>query len=708
MASFTDQKSNLSAEAREFLDFVWSHYLQTGQWPTLRVVRRKWDKPELDHILSGLSGALLMETENGGSTMYELRFLGILCTSEGEAYLELLRRYLGLLRDIYFDHQEKDSVSHVDAAERLGLKTTAIVTLGRLIFSGFLPSSGGHSQNFDAWQISLPKAIEDLPRSGPLDESLERILDQAAQTPLRLRLQDRIADLSSIGDPFKEAVPEENELGGGRVPDVFISYSHDSKEHKIWVLELAQRLRSHGIDVRLDQWDLEFGGDVPKFMERSVTEAERVLMICTEPYVRKVDEGKGGAAYEAMIVTAELIRDLGTNKFIPVIRHDSGKVVLPRCIGSRYAVNLSVSANFEEEFTKLIEQLRHLPPPTKPPLGKALAPSQTSHGYTGAIKAFSDDPAAAYEEALSLARASDLVSWRKLVAVKKSAVIPKLNLWRESVDKKGGPRFPETEGEMPAFVSSAMHAYGPIMAVAIAGAESCQPKFNQQTGLIYDLLEAPGWERTGSSQVVTMPEAAAFTFQALLGAMAIFSSQNGLACDLALLRISDPMVSLESSLLYTEHRLIGWPRSFDTKCTPAWNYLINLPESLPWVAKAFGSASAFRESLCGYYLVLSWIEFLDFMKADRVIDPKQHLRFDVPTLFFRSVECSGGARRVLEDRNPLLALSAKCRVDAARQIAAWPEWVNAGFRWVNWVFSHAYIDTTRQEPLRHFAADLHR
>src|SRR5258708_29688498 len=137
MASFTEQKANLSAEAREVLDFVWSHYLQTGQWPTLRVVRRKWDKPELDHILSGLSGALLMETENGGSTMYELRFLGILCTSEGEAYLELLRRYLGLLRDIYFDHQEKDSVSHVDAAERLGLKTTAIVTLGRLIFSGF-------------------------------------------------------------------------------------------------------------------------------------------------------------------------------------------------------------------------------------------------------------------------------------------------------------------------------------------------------------------------------------------------------------------------------------------------------------------------------------------------------------------------------------------------------------------------------------------
>ncbi|WP_370457663.1 SEFIR domain-containing protein [Rufibacter sp. XAAS-G3-1] len=34
---------------------------------------------------------------------------------------------------------------------------------------------------------------------------------------------------------------------------VFISYSHDSNNHKDWVLQLATRLRLNGVDVILDQ-----------------------------------------------------------------------------------------------------------------------------------------------------------------------------------------------------------------------------------------------------------------------------------------------------------------------------------------------------------------------------------------------------------------------------------------------------------------------
>jgi hypothetical protein len=38
----------------------------------------------------------------------------------------------------------------------------------------------------------------------------------------------------------------------GRPPRVFISYSHDSPEHKQRILELSERLR--GIDTQLDQY----------------------------------------------------------------------------------------------------------------------------------------------------------------------------------------------------------------------------------------------------------------------------------------------------------------------------------------------------------------------------------------------------------------------------------------------------------------------
>ena len=63
-------------------------------------------------------------------------------------------------------------------------------------------------------------------------------------------------------------------------------------------------------------------------MEPSLIEADRVLMICTSPYVHRANDGKGGVGYEAMIVTAELVKDLGISKFIPILRQAEGQKVL--------------------------------------------------------------------------------------------------------------------------------------------------------------------------------------------------------------------------------------------------------------------------------------------------------------------------------------------------------------------------------------------
>ena len=37
-------------------------------------------------------------------------------------------------------------------------------------------------------------------------------------------------------------------------PRVFVSYSHDSEEHRQRVLTLANKLRDDGIDVRIDRY----------------------------------------------------------------------------------------------------------------------------------------------------------------------------------------------------------------------------------------------------------------------------------------------------------------------------------------------------------------------------------------------------------------------------------------------------------------------
>ena len=153
-------------------------------------------------------------------------------------------------------------------------------------------------------------------------------------------------------------------------PTVFISYSHDSPAHRKWVGELASGLVQNGVDAILDQWHLGLGDDVVKFMENGVTKADRVLMICTEPYVRKADAGTGGVGYEAMIVTAQLIKNFETSKFIPIIRQKSGSALLPKAVSTRSYVDFGEDQDFGTQFELLLRELHQVRALQKPPLGR--------------------------------------------------------------------------------------------------------------------------------------------------------------------------------------------------------------------------------------------------------------------------------------------------------------------------------------------------
>ena len=118
-------------------------------------------------------------------------------------------------------------------------------------------------------------------------------------------------------------------------PKVFISYSHDSPEHKAWALNLATNLRNNGVDAILDQWDLVFGQDVSVFMQDGIVSADRVLMICSEQYVIKAEAGVGGVGFERLIVTAEVVQSIDTKKFIPLVRGNISNKKIPVFLGLR-------------------------------------------------------------------------------------------------------------------------------------------------------------------------------------------------------------------------------------------------------------------------------------------------------------------------------------------------------------------------------------
>ena len=138
-------------------------------------------------------------------------------------------------------------------------------------------------------------------------------------------------------------------------PKVFISYSHDSSAHKNWVLKLGSDLRAKGVDVVLDQWDLVPGQDVSMFMQRGISEADRVIMICSSDYVTKSEEGVGGVGYERLIVTAEVVSSIDTIKFIPVLRGARRPKKTPSFLGPRLYIDFENDSEYELEIDRTCE-----------------------------------------------------------------------------------------------------------------------------------------------------------------------------------------------------------------------------------------------------------------------------------------------------------------------------------------------------------------
>jgi len=476
----------------------------------------------------------------------------------------------------------------------------------------------------------------------------------------------------------------------------------------MWVTEIAQKLDAAGIAVIFDEWDIGPGSDLVKFMEMSVSRAERVLMICSEAYVRKVDEGKGGAGYEAMIVTGELIRDLGTDKFIPVLRQKDRGNAVPRCLSSRVWVNLSEGSDVEPEFNKLVAELRREPPPTKPPRRDSLRieSNPDSPGEkpapNPAVIGFPQDAAEAYAQAFQLARAGDVATWRKSVERERAGAAVRLSNWRASLQS-----LPQNTDQLPDYVTDGLASHQVLFAAALAGIESAQPKFNSQSGLLYDLVAPKGWNG-GSYPVITgFPDTVGFVFQAIAGAMYVYTDQIPSAIELATQRIASRYDPSKSSPLFLQHALVGWPESLGHDCTMAWGYLLQLPSRFSWLVEAFGSAETYHASLCGYYLLLSWLEFLDYLKQGRNDAEIKDLRVDVPPLFLSCSEHVDGQRRLMASRELLRQVALRSGTDQQRQVAVWPNWSQCLMRFVGGAYRNGFFSLHRSE-IEHFASDIYR
>jgi hypothetical protein len=153
---------------------------------------------------------------------------------------------------------------------------------------------------------------------------------------------------------------------------VFISYSHDSPEHAVKVLTLANKLRSEGIDAIIDQYEPWPEKGWSQWMLKQVSEATFVLMICTEMYYKGAmdklgEEEKKGVKYEWHLINSYFYQDGAVNKrFLPVIFKENARDFIPDPFIDMPRFCVATNEGYEDLYRRLTNQ----PRATMPELGK--------------------------------------------------------------------------------------------------------------------------------------------------------------------------------------------------------------------------------------------------------------------------------------------------------------------------------------------------
>ena len=166
---------------------------------------------------------------------------------------------------------------------------------------------------------------------------------------------------------FNEKSNERSSSNNENTPKVFISYSWDGEAHENWVLNLATKLKEKGINVILDQWDLKLGELIPKFMEKSVYNSDRVICVITPNYNEKTINLHGGVGYEYSIISAKIWEEVETQKFIPLLRVGDNENI-PVSLKGRMYIDMRKDSNFEDMLNKLLEDILNSPKNIKIPI----------------------------------------------------------------------------------------------------------------------------------------------------------------------------------------------------------------------------------------------------------------------------------------------------------------------------------------------------
>lgn len=160
-------------------------------------------------------------------------------------------------------------------------------------------------------------------------------------------------------------------------PRVFISYAHDSEEHKRTVLEFGELLRAQlGIDAHVDEWYANQRRDWAAWAIEQLESADYVLAIASPKFRERADgrsaahEGRG-SQFEGAMMRNKMTEDRATwiAKILPVVLPGMTISGIPEFLLPYSSTHYIISRITPDGVVELRRVLGRVPRHPLPPLG---------------------------------------------------------------------------------------------------------------------------------------------------------------------------------------------------------------------------------------------------------------------------------------------------------------------------------------------------
>ena len=443
--------------------------------------------------------------------------------------------------------------------------------------------------------------------------------------------------------------------------------------------EFCSKLRENKVDVTLDQWDLGPGDDRIVFMEEGVRDSDRVLAICTDAYVRKANTREKGAGYEGYIITAELVEDLGTDKFIPIIRQSSDTRKTPTFLAPKVYIDFSDDDQFDTSFEQLLREIHDAPLHLKPPLGENplfnyfTEPELSGRNLLHIPKKneFSPD---AYRLVLELARSGDASGWSQLVERIRPNIFRALVSWRQ--EELDGQRAENTE-QRHQVVDKAVDIVSPLISMALGGIKSGNERFSDQGSLLDDLLNIQsmeGWKRVGYMPWIEIPYALGYIYHNLHGSLCLHINRLDLAFSLAQAKFPSSINSQFTRSVWENYKLMGSYESLGGY-RESWEYLANAFERWEWLSLIFKNDQEYRIALVAYHMALGIHELATVIASEK---QKELDEYNTKVGFYfltEKCEIKQRAPSLLVHNSELSELWTCIGIRGRQMKSSWEDWI---------------------------------